>query len=226
MCFQANARNLSGFLGFLLKNKSSIYKQPVCFRLIKKILQRKVIAKMLEEKLRKVKEGVVRSLEQREMKQNTYFQTVHELLMAEGLTKSKYDQGTPYLAITTGVRLMDKIGAKNHSGIEETYVALKGKPLSPEVQQDVQNLSDLVKNARKYVAEKIEGKEVREKEFNEMISSYVSSQTAIPISDNRKIAGATGWVMGSLQREFKVAAEPVKYDGIDEKELYKIIDKL
>ena len=181
---------------------------------------------MLEEKLRREKEGVMRSLEQREMEQNKYFQTVHELLVAEGLAKGKYNIGNMDLAITTGARLMDKVGAKNHTGIEETYVALKDKQLSPEAERDVQNLSDLVENTRKYVAGKIEGKEVPEKKFNEMISSYISSQTEITISDDCKRAGATGSAMSGIRRDFKVVAEPVKLGGIDKQELYKAIDKL
>ena len=181
---------------------------------------------MLEEKIRRIKEGVMRSLEQREVEQNKYFQAVHELLVAEDLAKGKYELGNMNLALETGIRLQSKIGAKNHTGIEETYVALKGKQLSPEAERDVQNLSDLVENTRKYVAGKIEGKEVPEKKFNEMISSYISSQTEITISDDYKRAGATGWVMGGIRRDFKVVAEPVKLDGIDKQELYKAIDKL
>jgi len=181
---------------------------------------------MLEDKLRNIKNEVVKRLEQREMEHIEYYKTVHELLVAEELAKGEYKIGNHELAITTAVHLRPKIGLVYHHGVEKTYVALKDKELSLETKQDLRNLSNLIDDTRSHLSGKLKDKVVTDKEFYKMVGDYVADQKAIAFSDDFVRAGSTGWVRATLKREFNVVDEPVVYDGIQESELRKAIDKL
>ncbi|MBN2459105.1 hypothetical protein JXB28_02380 [Candidatus Woesearchaeota archaeon] len=181
---------------------------------------------MLEDKLRNIKDEVVKILEQREMEQDEYFNTVHDLLRKEGLAKGKYSIENMGLAVSVGESIRVKVKAEMHTGIHKRYVSLKDKELSIEAEHDVRSLNSLVEYTGRHIRQQTQGKPIKEHEFSRMIESYISSQKLIPITDGSAMAWAIGGAIARLENYFDVIKEPVKYGGIDKHDLYEALKNI
>ncbi|MCK4520951.1 MAG: hypothetical protein KAU20_00120 [Nanoarchaeota archaeon] len=181
----------------------------------------------MEEKLRNVKEGLIEKLSQRELEERQYFQTVYQLLHDEGIVKGAYKNSTIQVVATVAVGLRGKLPAEQHWGLEKRYVALEGRELSTEVQEDLRKYSELEANTNDYLRTKIGNQPIFKSKFERMVEDYLMSQTELSnmtSKDNQREAVIR--ITINLDKKFKVQEDPKKIGKYDIQSIESALDKL
>ena len=187
-----------------------------------------------DSKFRNIKEKLVEKLNERELEDGEYWQMVYQLLLNEGIVKGSYKNAAAEVTVRLAVRLLPKLPAEEHWGLEKKYIALKGRKLSTEVQEDLRKYSELERMTHDYLKKELGNKLIFRSQFETMIEKYLMNQTDLPnMASKRKQREAAiriSTVLELTTREFNVQRDPMKkikkIGNYDIKILENAVDKL
>ncbi len=182
---------------------------------------------MTEEKLRNVKRKLVERLSQRELEERQYWQTTYQFLLDEGIVEGPYKNSTSEVTVRLATRLISRLPAKEYWGLEKRYVALEGKELSEEAQEDLGKYSKLERSANDYLRAELGNRPILRSEFEKMVENYLMNQTNLPnitSKENQRVTVIR--VTTYLEGTFKVQEDPKKIGKYDIGSLESALDNL
>ena len=182
---------------------------------------------MLDKKLRNVKNKLIERLNRGELEERQYWRAVYQFLFEEGIVKGPFENSTKEVAIKIGTKLIPKLPANEYWGFEKRYIALKGKELSKETQEDLDKYFKLKNNTKNYLKSEIGSSVISKSKFEEKIKSYLMEQTNLRgIASEEKQKEIVIRIATSLEREFKVKEDSEMIGEYDVESLERALDKL
>ncbi len=184
---------------------------------------------MLEEKLKRVKEGLYEELKKKELEEGEYWQKTYELLLKEGIVEGSFEEDTMKLTVRLATMMTYKLPTVFHFGLEKKHIALKKSKLSPETIKDLQKYSDVYERTKEHMEKRVGQTQIFRSDYEKMVEDYVSSQEEVRAmrDENRRdtmyIRIATEMDTNKL---FNIRKDPEKLGRYDAENISDAMDKI
>jgi hypothetical protein len=177
----------------------------------------------LTDKLKAVLDKVSARLAESEIVAGEFGYFLFEQLKEQGIVSGTYGQNV----IDVGAfeyLIGYKLRTHTLGGMNQDYIATCRTHVSGKMREDLEERELFDRIAIDYLREQFEGKEVTKSELDKAASSYVRERA--PRLSAVRQAVLTGTLLSTLEREVKIAREPVKIGDYRREDIEEALGKI